>query len=234
DFCSAACTIGNRDRRGSHAILPVDHRKPCSRGLRRSRLPTRRGRSAHRIVHCCNTCRYSARPTVRTGLTATHRASATGAPTSPALANLVARTFDIRSSALAQANWLAYTRYADDLAFSGIEIADVGTLLWTIKQIAQDEGFDVHPRKIKVMRPHRRQHLTGLVINDQPSYPRDDYDRLRALLHNAANTSAQEQNRAGVEHFRAHIYGRIAHISGTSTTRRRTLLRLAERVDWDD
>lgn len=157
-----------------------------------------------------------------------------GAPTSPALANLVARTFDIRSSALAQANWLAYTRYADDLAFSGIEIADVGTLLWTIKQIAQDEGFDVHPRKIKVMRPHRRQHLTGLVINDQPSYPRDDYDRLRALLHNAANTSAQEQNRAGVEHFRAHIYGRIAHISGTSTTRRRTLLRLAERVDWDD
>ncbi|MFF1551180.1 reverse transcriptase family protein [Rhodococcus erythropolis] len=157
-----------------------------------------------------------------------------GAPTSPALANLVARTFDIRSSALAQANWLAYTRYADDLAFSGIEIADVGTLLWTIKQIAQDEGFDVHPRKIKVMRPHRRQHLTGLVINDQPSYPRDDYDRLRALLHNAANTSAQEQNRAGVEHFRAHIYGRIAHIGGTSTTRRRTLLRLAERVDWDD
>ncbi|MBW4817745.1 MULTISPECIES: reverse transcriptase family protein [Rhodococcus] len=155
-----------------------------------------------------------------------------GAPTSPALANLVARTFDIRSSALAQANWLAYTRYADDLAFSGIEIADVGTLLWTINQIAQDEGFDVHPRKIKVMRPHRRQHLTGLVINDQPSYPRDDYDRLRALLHNAANTSAQEQNRAGVEHFRAHIYGRIAHIGETSTTRRRTLLRLADRVDW--
>ena len=155
-----------------------------------------------------------------------------GAPTSPALANLVARTFDIRSSALAQANWLAYTRYADDLAFSGIEIADVSTLLWTIKQIAQDEGFAVHPRKTKVMRPHRRQHLTGLVINDQPSYPRDDYDRLRALLHNAANTSAQEQNRAGVEHFRAHIYGRIAHIGETSTTRRRTLLRLADRVDW--
>ena len=135
-----------------------------------------------------------------------------GAPTSPALANLVARTFDIRSSALAQANWLAYTRYADDLAFSGIEIADVGTLLWTINQIAQDEGFDVHPRKIKVMRPHRRQHLTGLVINDQPSYPRDDYDRLRALLHNAANTSAQEQNRAGVEHFpRPHLRPDRAH-----------------------
>ncbi len=157
-----------------------------------------------------------------------------GAPTSPALANLVARTFDIRSSALAQANWLTYTRYADDLAFSGIEIADVSTLLWTIKQIAQDEGFAVHPRKTKVMRPHRRQHLTGLVINDQPSYPRDDYDRLRALLHNAANTSAQEQNRAGIEHFRAHIYGRIAHIGETSTTRRRTLLRLAERGVWDD
>ncbi|MFD9678906.1 reverse transcriptase family protein [Rhodococcus sp. NPDC059969] len=157
-----------------------------------------------------------------------------GAPTSPALANLVARKLDIRLSGLAQANWLTYTRYADDLAFSGIEVADVGTLLWTVKQIARDEGFAVHPRKTKVMRPHRRQHLTGLVINDQPSYPRDDYDRLRALLHNAASTSAQEQNRDGIENFRAHVYGRIAHIGETSTTRRRTLLRLAERVDWDD
>jgi hypothetical protein len=136
-------------------------------------------------------------------------------------------------SGLAQANWLTYTRYADDLAFSGIEVADVGTLLWTVEQIARDEGFAIHPRKTKVMRPHRRQHLTGLVINDQPSYPRDDYDRLRALLHNAASTSAQEQNRDGIEDFRARIYGRIAHIGETSTTRRRTLLRLAERVDWD-
>lgn len=156
-----------------------------------------------------------------------------GAPTSPALANLVARKLDIRLNGLAQANWLTYTRYADDLAFSGIEVADVGTLLWTVEQIARDEGFAIHPRKTKVMRPHRRQHLTGLVINDQPPYPRDDYDRLRALLHNAATTSAQEQNRDGVENFRAHIYGRIAHIGETSTTRRRTLLRLAERVDWD-
>lgn len=48
-----------------------------------------------------------------------------GAPTSPALANLVARKLDIRLSGLAQANWLTYTRYADDLAFSGIELADV-------------------------------------------------------------------------------------------------------------
>lgn len=82
------------------------------------------------------------------------------------------------------------------------------------------------------MRPHRRQHLTGLVINNQPSYPRDDYDRLRALLHNAANTSAREQNRDGIENFRAHIYGRIMLVGETSVARRRALLRLAERVDW--
>ncbi|MFE4500880.1 reverse transcriptase family protein [Rhodococcus sp. NPDC056743] len=155
-----------------------------------------------------------------------------GAPTSPALANLVARNLDIRLSGLAKENHLTYTRYADDLAFSGSEAADVGALLWTIEQIAGDEGFAIHPRKTKVMRPHRRQHLTGLVINNQPSYPRDDYDRLRALLHNAANTSAHEQNREGVENFRAHIYGRIAHVGETSAARRRALLRLAERVDW--
>ncbi|MGK2888010.1 MAG: hypothetical protein ACSLE8_25095 [Rhodococcus sp. (in: high G+C Gram-positive bacteria)] len=53
---------------------------------------------------------------------------------------------------------------------------------------------------------------------------------------NAANncilTGPAAQNRAGVPDFRAHLYGRIAHIGETSAARRRRLLEMAEQVDW--
>jgi hypothetical protein len=52
-----------------------------------------------------------------------------GAPTSPALANLAAFVLDARLSGLARAADATYTRYADDLAFSGD--ARVGRLVRT-------------------------------------------------------------------------------------------------------
>jgi RNA-directed DNA polymerase len=153
-----------------------------------------------------------------------------GAPTSPALANLAARKLDIRLTGLAGSMGLRYTRYADDLAFSGSCDADV--LLWTIRQIVRDEGFGLNPAKTRVRRAHKRQQLAGLVVNEWPAVPRREYDALRAILHNCILTGPAAQNRAGVPDFRAHLYGRIAHIGETNAARRRRLLEMAEQVDW--
>lgn len=153
-----------------------------------------------------------------------------GAPTSPALANLAARMLDIRLTGLARSMGLRYTRYADDLAFSGT--CDVDRVLWVVRHIVRDEGFTLHPNKTRVRRSHKRQQLTGLVVNDWPAVPRSEYDELRAILHNCARTGPEAQNRSGHGDFRAHLYGRIARIGETSATRRRKLLELAERVNW--
>lgn len=154
-----------------------------------------------------------------------------GAPTSPALANLVARQLDIRLAGLARSMGLRYTRYADDLAFSGD--ADVETLLWVVAQIVRDEGFAVHPDKTRVRCRHQRQQLTGLVVNEWPAVSRAEYDALRALLHNCITTGPAMQNRDDKGDFRAHVYGRIARIGETSSTRRAKLLAMASRVEWD-
>ncbi|MDJ0394386.1 reverse transcriptase family protein [Rhodococcus sp. G-MC3] len=153
-----------------------------------------------------------------------------GAPTSPALANLVALHLDIRLSGLAVSMGMRYSRYADDLAFSGSGDAD--RLLWAVGQIVRDEGFSLNRRKTRVRRAHTRQEMAGLVVNDWPSVPRHEYDEVRAILHNCISTGPQQQNRRDVPDFRAHLYGRIARIGETSARRRRKLLDIAEQVDW--
>jgi hypothetical protein len=72
-----------------------------------------------------------------------------GAPTSPALANLAAFGLDRRLAALAESLELRYTRYADDIVFSGgrglrSRAAGMRSL---VAQIARDEGFRVNPAK---------------------------------------------------------------------------------------
>lgn len=78
----------------------------------------------------------------------------------------------------------AYTRYADDLTFSGDAAARklAGKLLWRIKQIIADEGFTPHPEKQHVMSDAHCQSVTGIVVNKKLSLDRDTLRRFRATL----------------------------------------------------
>lgn len=108
-----------------------------------------------------------------------------GAPTSPALTNVLCRRMDARLHGSAQKLGFDYTRYADDLTFSAKDAAaakTVGKLLWRVKQIIASEGFTVHPEKQEVMRPHQQQRVTGIVVNQRPSLDRKTLHRFRAVV----------------------------------------------------
>jgi RNA-directed DNA polymerase len=129
-----------------------------------------------------------------------------GAPTSPALANLCAFGLDLRMEGLAQRFGARYSRYADDLVFSGpASLAQRFRQLhaW-VDAIAADEGFALHPGKRRRMLAHQQQRITGLVVNAQPHIAREDYDRLRAELHGAAQAASIDSQ------HRAHLQGRVA------------------------
>jgi hypothetical protein len=150
-----------------------------------------------------------------------------GAPTSPALANLCAFRLDRRLAALAGSFGLAYSRYADDLAFSGtLTHRRTGNLIRYVRQIAAEEGFRVHPDKVRVRGRADRQRLAGLVVNAHPAVPREDYDRLRAILHHAATHGLDEANRHGHPDFAAHLAGRVAWMSHQHPARADKLHRL--------
>lgn len=108
-----------------------------------------------------------------------------GAPTSPALANLCAFGLDLRLEGLAWRFGAHYSRYADDIVFSGPRqlAAQSRALQGWVEAIARAEGFVLHPRKTRHMPAHRRQQVTGIVVNERPNMERGAYDRLRAQLH---------------------------------------------------
>lgn len=157
-----------------------------------------------------------------------------GAPTSPALANLCAFRLDRRLTGLARSFGARYTRYADDLVISGDRrlAAAAATLRAAITTIARDEGFAINERKSQLMTRAGRQRVTGVVVNERLNVARDDYDELKAILHNAARRGPAGENRAGVPDFRAHLLGRIAWVDSLHPARGARLRERFARIDW--
>jgi retron-type reverse transcriptase len=138
-----------------------------------------------------------------------------GACTSPSLSNQVARRLDRRLSGLAGMLGIAYTRYADDLTFSGDgELQDrVGYLMARVRHIALDEGFVVNEAKSRVLRQNGAQVVTGLVVNDRPGVDRKEVRRLRAILHRARTEGFDRQNHEQRPNFIAWLRGKIAFVA---------------------
>jgi RNA-directed DNA polymerase len=107
-----------------------------------------------------------------------------GAPTSPAITNLVCRRLDARLTGLALRQGGVYTRYADDLTFSFREEVPLGRFRWWVDQVCHQEGFLVNQKKFRVIRPAQRQLVTGIVVNDVLAVPRRERRRFRAIIHN--------------------------------------------------
>lgn len=158
-----------------------------------------------------------------------------GAPTSPALANLCMYRADCRLRGLAQEAGATYTRYADDLAFSGDDQfwRCVDRFATHVAAILHEEGFAVHYRKTRVMRRGVRQYLTGIVINEHVNVVRADFDRLKATLTNCVNRGPQTQNRDGHPAFRSHLEGRVAFVEMINAQRGARLRTIFEKIRWE-
>lgn len=108
-----------------------------------------------------------------------------GAPTSPRLSNLVNFYLDVQLTRLAARYRGEYTRYADDITYSfprdyprrmrGI----VQKTRWILKH----RGYQINDKKLRILRRHQRQTVTGLVVNDHPQLSRETRRWLRAVRH---------------------------------------------------
>lgn len=157
-----------------------------------------------------------------------------GAPTSPALANLAAFRLDRRVAHLADAVGATYTRYADDLVLSGDGRLARRTRMVqdAIATITASEGFRLHPRKTHRRSRADRQEVCGMVVNVRTNIPRSDYDRLKAIVHNAARHGPDVANRDDIPDFRAHLAGRIAWVAAVHPERGAKLQARFDEITW--
>jgi RNA-directed DNA polymerase len=120
-----------------------------------------------------------------------------GAPTSPAISNLVNYPMDARIEGLARFESAVYTRYADDMTISWTipdnlktpdnqkRLADmVRKTIGDIKGLVRGYGYKLHHApKLRVAREHQRMQVTGLVVNEKLALPRKTRRWLRAVEH---------------------------------------------------
>lgn len=190
---------------------PVAH---CLTGLATTVLPWSDLRQA---PHALRDEDVPARRRMLDGLTRPHLPQ--GAPTSPALANLVAYRLDARLAGLAAAVGARYTRYADDLALSisGPDAArQARRLIDAVRTVVGEEGFRINESKTRLATSGHRQLLCGVVVNDRAGVVRGERDALRAILNNCRQHGPDTQNRGQHSDFRSHLLGRIAWVSAVN------------------
>ena len=157
-----------------------------------------------------------------------------GAPTSPTLANLVAYRLDARLTGLAEKAGCHYSRYADDLLFSGDRSwqRHAEQFATQVAAIAMDEGFLVNHRKTRFMPQATRQLATGVVINRHTNIERRQFDNLKATLNNCVRSGPASQNREQHANFRAHLLGRIGWVEQLNPSRAAKLRRIFDKIEW--
>lgn len=148
-----------------------------------------------------------------------------GAPTSPMLSNLACIGLDGRLSGLARSAGLTYTRYSDDLTFSGppgtFDRDRAVAMVDGVREVLRGHGFRMHERKISILPPGGRKVVLGLLVDrERPRLPgglrRRLSDHVRGVDEFGIAAHAAERN------FEA-ATGMVNHIAG--------LLRFARDVE---
>lgn len=149
-----------------------------------------------------------------------------GGPTSGMLANAAAARLDVFLQNLALSRQLTYTRYSDDLAFSGhgpFQRASAQDLIGEATGLIRKAGFDVHRSKTRVVPPGARKVVLGLLVDSSvrllPEHRRRVEVHLRGCeVHGLANHAAH-RGFESVFSFVNHLDGWIAFGMGVERER---------------
>jgi RNA-directed DNA polymerase len=107
-----------------------------------------------------------------------------GAPTSPMLANIVCQRLDEQLSGLARRYECQFTRYADDIVFSGnnLDRPEARSLVRQISRLLSTFGFMANERKTHIVPPGAKKIVTGLLVDNAEPHLTKEF-RARILLH---------------------------------------------------
>jgi RNA-directed DNA polymerase len=136
-----------------------------------------------------------------------------GTPTSPYLSNIYFKSADDLIIKYCLDNDIKYTRYADDLSFSGN--FDEKQLIELVENTVRSMGLSLHPDKIKIMKPNERQTVTGIVVNEKPQVVFHKRNKLRQDMHYIIKFGIQshmQRQNIKYRNYIEHLLGKINFI----------------------
>jgi RNA-directed DNA polymerase len=171
-----------------------------------------------------------------------------GAPTSPDLANAAALEMDNALQELAATHSIIYTRYADDMTFSGPNVRHA-RVRDDIKRLVEDHGFVLNTDKTALVSRAGQQRVTGIVVNEKVNWPRDMRRWLRTEIHNLDRLGLDAHlrrqalfhtDRPGPPHgaprtranYRDYIYGHVYALNSARPDEAAKYLALLDALPW--
>jgi len=163
-----------------------------------------------------------------------------GAPTSPAIANLIATKMDERFLELSRLMDFRYTRYADDLTFSIIEGGRFPNIN-LIKKIITEEGFFINPLKIKLYKRGVKQYVTGLTVTNgthvSKKYRKEIYTHLYFCQKHGPNDHLKhlfdrEQGGRIPYGFQDWLLGKISFVFSIDNKEGTKMFKEFEKINW--
>lgn len=104
-----------------------------------------------------------------------------GAPTSPAITNIIMYEFDELIGHWCSERGISYTRYCDDMTFSGD--FDTAEVIEFVSLELRNMGFLLNGQKTRIQYAGQQQSVTGIVVNEKPSVPSGYRRKLRQELY---------------------------------------------------
>ncbi len=158
-----------------------------------------------------------------------------GSPASPMLSNIRCLKLDKRLAALAKSFDAEYSRYADDITFSGPE--NINDLISVSKRIIKDEGFIVNEKKTRTALKHQRQEVTGLIVNNDKVRVNKKYKRklYQELYYCQKFGVSEHMRKIGCDKafYKEHLFGRAYFICMIEKDEGKKLFDILEKIQWD-
>ncbi|BBH23112.1 hypothetical protein Back11_44570 [Paenibacillus baekrokdamisoli] len=157
-----------------------------------------------------------------------------GAPTSPYLSNLVCIKLDQELADFCQSLGIRFTRYADDMTFSGGK--EIVKVLPQIYKIISKQGFLINNDKTKILNCGQRQEVTGLVVNDKVSVKKEFIRKLSQEIHFCLRFGVSNHIlRTGIRksNYKDHLFGRAYFINMVDKSLGDDLLKKLQSIDWE-
>lgn len=157
-----------------------------------------------------------------------------GSPTSPYLANIICKKMDKRLFSLCKDKGIDYTRYADDLTFSGDIM--LSKYLPIISEIVEDEGFQINTTKTRISYQHHRQVVTGLTVNKGLNIPRDMKKKLSQEIYFCKKYGVQghlAQTGQTYSNYKHYLLGKAYFIKMVNKELGEKFIRRIAEIAWD-